>query len=630
MLATIAAYWIGLSGPLLFDDAANLAQIQRWLEGRAGLYEAIFGTSSGLLLRPVSMATLALNASMAGGIQPVLMKLTNLLVHLVCGGLLWQLVRLLMSRDERLAPHGTTVAGLVAALWLLHPFNASTVLYVVQRMAQLSTLFMLAGLWAYTSARLDQTAGRPRRARWKLFALFPAMLLLGLLSKENAAVLPALCLVIELAWFRGQNSGRSLRLFYTVFLAAPAIAVIAVLLWQPDRLVSAYAARDFGPWERLLTEGRVLLDYVSQTFFPQGGRMGLYHDDFVPSSGLLTPISTLFCGLAIIGVSIACWLLRRRFPGVFAGWFLFLVGHAVESTVLPLDLYYEHRNYFPMAGLLLAAVTGVGYLVRYSPGDISRWRRMATVAGLLAAVALGLATHQRARVWQSMDAIARESVAHHPDSLRARLSLATVEMQASRFAESRAQLEALSQARDPHNREIGFLGMASLDCISQGSADSALLRAAMDASLSPVTLADYQAFGLLSRVVGDTSCAGVTPSGIADAMAHALEVASDQPDTSKSKWRLRLVLAQSLAQAGRGADALTQARLAWQPGADIAVGSTLVQLAVQQGDTELARRTVVEMAARSGRFDQLALAEVARMQAYIAEATSIETATPAE
>lgn len=625
LLATIAVYWAGLSGPLLFDDAANLAQIQRWLEGRANLYEAVFGTQSGLLLRPVSMATLALNAWMTDGIQPVLMKLTNLLLHLACGVFLWRVVRLLMSRDERLAPYGMIVASCVAGLWLLHPLNASTVLYVVQRMAQLSALFMLICLWIYVSARFDQSEGRSSSAAFKLFLLFPTFFALGLLSKENAAVVPALCLVIELAWLHGLRGGRVLKGFYAAFLLLPAILGITLMTMFPQRVLAGYAMRDFSIGERLLSEGRVLVDYVAQGLLPQGPRMGLYHDDFIPSTGLFSPPSTFVAIALLLTLTALAWYCRRRAPGVFAGWFIFVVGHAVESTILPLELYFEHRNYLPLMGLLLAGVSGIGYLLPRVTGPQAR-STFATVVGVGTAIAFGIITFQFSQRWQSIESIASQGVQQHPESLRARLDLATAMLHSGRYSESRTQLEYLAMSKATSHRTIGHLGVAALDCIQHKQADPENLHAAMDSTGDRVTLADYQAYGLLARVISDTNCRGATPNVVADAILAALNKARGQPDTGEPKWRMRLIATQVLASAGRPAEALEQARMAWQPTADFAVGSSLVQLALHQGDLPLAERTIEEMKLRAGKHEDLAIAEISRMQSLLDQARSAQAA----
>src|SRR5690606_470084 len=91
-------------------------------------------------------------------------KYHNLLIHLLNGLLLfWLLQKLLPRLAPQITPETTVaIAGLTVATWLLHPLLMSTVLYAVQRMAQLSALFTLAALLCYVFARrqLGSSPGR--------------------------------------------------------------------------------------------------------------------------------------------------------------------------------------------------------------------------------------------------------------------------------------------------------------------------------------------------------------------------------------------------------------------------------------------------------------------------------------
>ena len=61
------------------------------------------------------------------------------------------------------APFNLWPLALASCLWLLHALHVSTVLYTVQRMAQLSALFVFAGLLVYSYGRQRQRrSGRGR------------------------------------------------------------------------------------------------------------------------------------------------------------------------------------------------------------------------------------------------------------------------------------------------------------------------------------------------------------------------------------------------------------------------------------------------------------------------------------
>jgi protein O-mannosyl-transferase len=198
MAITVVVYWVGLSGPFVLDDQYNLEILQRWKEGEATLHAVLFDGRSGMFGRPFAFATLALGAGL-GGYAPFVFKLGNLIVHLLIGGVVFALIRRIALRDPHMAGRAGTIAVLVATLWLLHPLNVGTVLYAIQRMAQLSVLCMLAGMWLYLAMRNRiTTRSDDRSAVATLFIGIPLLLVTGFLSKENALLLPALCLVLEL------------------------------------------------------------------------------------------------------------------------------------------------------------------------------------------------------------------------------------------------------------------------------------------------------------------------------------------------------------------------------------------------------------------------------------------------
>jgi len=139
LLVTVLVYWVGLNGPFVMDDPNNLDPIKQWLHGENSWRYALLGNTAGLFGRALSMATLMANAWLAGD-SPHAFKLGNLVFHLACGVVGWQVLRRALARDPNLATDADPAAALLTALWLLHPLNVSTVLYVIQRMAQVSTL----------------------------------------------------------------------------------------------------------------------------------------------------------------------------------------------------------------------------------------------------------------------------------------------------------------------------------------------------------------------------------------------------------------------------------------------------------------------------------------------------------
>ena len=104
------------------------------------------------------------------------------------------------------------------------------------------------------------------------------------------------------------------------------------------------------PWtlgERLLTEAHVLATYLDLLWLPQPFTTGLFNDAFPISHGLLSPTATLLGLILICALIASAWRLRRSHPAFACAILFFFAGHLMESSVIPLELYYEHRNYLP-------------------------------------------------------------------------------------------------------------------------------------------------------------------------------------------------------------------------------------------------------------------------------------------
>jgi hypothetical protein len=423
VLACVLPFVPGLTGPFLLDDLGNLAPLLGIHADANGFYAAIFNNGSGLLLRPLANLTFAANLLTAGP-YPFAFKLTNLALHLGNGMLVFAVAMALLRVLAGNAPSTRRIATalLATALWTIHPLQVSTVLYVVQRMAMLSATFSLVAvgiaLW-FLAPRTD-TARRPH---WVVATLLVFLATaLAVMGKENGALVPLLLLAVLLS---APPAGRALlagtpdRLrFWLATVALPLGAGLLVLLAGWHRFIR-YGA-DFTLLQRVLTEPFVLAGYLRSFFFPDLSAMGLFLDD----TRLRTasePMAWLALAV-VVSLPMVAIALRRRWPLVAFAILWFLACHAMESTILPLELAFEHRNYLALLGPCLAVAHGVTALAAR--------RRTVAIAFAVALLAfLGVLTYQRARTWSSEASFALTEARHHPDSIRAQNLAAIVEHQ---------------------------------------------------------------------------------------------------------------------------------------------------------------------------------------------------------
>ena len=427
-------YIPGLNGPFVFDDRANLIeqpQIRITELSLENLSRAAQSSGSGPLGRPIAMASFAVNYYFAG-LNTFAYKTTNLAIHLMSGLLIYLLTVRLLAHVPHLQNHTQAfltqdrrrwLGMAVAAIWLCHPLNVTSVLYIVQRMNSLASLFLLAGLLTYAIGREQIRDGR-RLGLLTVFGAVPVFTLLAMHSKENGALLPVLVILVEVFFFRfvaAPGLSRPFKWLWWIVFAGPVLAGLAMIGLRPRVFLNldGYGLRDFTLGERLLTEGRVLWFYLRLIVLPDIRDMGLYHDDIATSRGLLDPMSTLPALLGIAGLIAGAILLRKQQPLLAFGILWFFAAHSMESTFIPLELAHDHRNYLPMWGILLIAVW---YLARPYPRFSDRpTLRYGVIALVL--VMMSFATYARANFWKDEWSLVNHDVLNHPRSARAHISL---------------------------------------------------------------------------------------------------------------------------------------------------------------------------------------------------------------
>jgi len=435
---TIAVYWPGLQGGFLFDDYPNIVDnkgVQPPDASFASLMGAALSSPASDFKRPLASLSFAANYLITG-IDPYWMKLTNLAIHLLNGLMVFLLARALLFcvPDGGERRRAGLIPALIAGGWMLLPINFTAVMYVVQRMESMANFFVLLGLIGYVAGRRRMLDGGFASRGGFVLCLtsitVPAAI--GVLAKETAVMLPLYALSIEWALFRFARAGatpepgrretetrrRDPRIV-ALFLLVLILPMIMGLAWLLPGLLKpeTWAARDFSLRTRLLSEARIIVDYIVWTLIPTPGELSFYHDDFRISTGLLSPWSTL-ASVGILGTLIASatWL-RSRQPLTALGIALFLGCQLLTGTILPLELIYEHRNYFASFGLLLAVVP-----LLVVPRDVPfALPRHALLAGLI--LFWAALTALTAYSWGSPLRLAEDLAARAPQSPRAQYEL---------------------------------------------------------------------------------------------------------------------------------------------------------------------------------------------------------------
>lgn len=411
----ILVYWPGLSGGFLLDDYPQIVHheaVHMESVDADSVRAALEGFRHGVG-RPLPMLSFALDYR-TWGLEPWGYKLSSVLVHAFNSVLVYALLLRLLALPLAAPPrHGRWAALLLATAWALHPLQVSTVLYVVQRMETLSLLFVLSALLAYLSARQRQIRGEPALP-WLLASVVLGML--GLACKESAALLPLYTLALELTVLRfAAKAATTVRIWQATYalllLAGLAAAALLAPAWTDP---ATYAIRDYTALERVLTQARVLPMYLGWVLVPDPGSYLFYYDAFAPSRGLLSPPTTLAGSLLLLALAAGAVLARRQLALFSLGVAWFFAAHALTSSFIPLELVFEHRNYFAVLGLVVAAFDLVRRLLA---GRVST--RLAGSLGILVVAGLVFLTTLRTATWGEPLHLALELAQKNPLSVRA-------------------------------------------------------------------------------------------------------------------------------------------------------------------------------------------------------------------
>lgn len=368
----VVAYGIysqGFNANFKLDDTPNLSLLEHVNDKDSLLYFILSG-SAGPSGRPLALLSFVINQP-AWPVDAEPFLYTNILIHLINGLLVaWLTYRLAQIKIDEVSSRRAALIS--ASIWMLHPMFVSTNLYVIQRMTSLSATFMLLGLIGYVISR-QTTNTKPGLASAGILFSLGFGSVLAVLCKENAAILPLLAWIIDRCFLEKiTDSSWTKRIRILATIVATTIVGLYILTKLPT-LPQQYGARNFSLSERLMTEARVLFDYLKLLIIPVRSEFGIFHDNYPISRGMLSPATTLFSIVSLITVIVTAVKFRHKVPLFFFATAWFLAAHIIESSIFPLEIYFEHRNYVPAIGVAIAC----GIALTQIP---KQYARTATVA----------------------------------------------------------------------------------------------------------------------------------------------------------------------------------------------------------------------------------------------------------
>ncbi len=410
----------GQFGPYILDDLAHFPKLEQGIYDKKSLYHWIFSTGQYGSGRVISYLSFLIDDN-AWPNLPQDFKHTNILIHLLTGVLVFSFVRriLLLVFPKFSNSKNDYLALVITFAWLITPIHQSAIFISIQRMTLLMGLFVFTGLNFYLSGR-TKIHNKPFTGYLLISIGIGILGLLGVFSKEPAILICLYALVLEETILKHVPWKDSYRRYWKiVFILIPLLLVILFYLLNIVSLDNLYAKRDYTLFQRLITEPRVIASYLGAIIFPLNSNVGPYFDDFVHSESIFIPISTFICCIVLI-VSLSLTIKKRNsYPLLSFSILFFLAGHVLESTILPLELYFEHRNYVASLGVFFAVLAISNRMISHSVFI----KRLTLLTLVLLLVFHSYSSSMTARIWGNREKQTLIWRHYHPQSLRAQQEL---------------------------------------------------------------------------------------------------------------------------------------------------------------------------------------------------------------
>jgi tetratricopeptide (TPR) repeat protein len=369
--------------------------------------------------RPVACLTFAFNYYF-GELEVSGYHLVNVFIHLISSIFLFLFIYQtlnLPSMERNYASKSHFIALLATILWAINPVQTQAVTYIVQRMASLAGMFYIISMFFYLQART--TEANPKKILFFTLCFVSFAMAIG--SKENAAMLPLSIFLYEILVIQG-ITGQKLRRYSRKLVIVIGIILVFCFTYfyiQGGNIFSffvGYEDRQFTLAQRLLTEPRIIVFYITLLLYPDPSRLNIAHSVQI-STSFLNPIWTFFSILFILGaIGYSVYLAKKRPLFSFCVLFFFL-NHAIESTILPLELIFEHRNYIPSMFFFLPIAIGFSNLLQLY-AQKKAMKHIISAFIILLIIGVGHATFMRNFAWKNEGSLWMDAIEKSPDLSR--------------------------------------------------------------------------------------------------------------------------------------------------------------------------------------------------------------------
>ena len=321
-------------------------------------------------------------------------------------------------------------AALTSVLFAMHPVHVESVAWLYARKEPLLGLFTFISLWAFIKARLDS---------WKYYLLSAAALLLAIMSKPTALIIPGVMFVLDIALQARLEEPsfwkRRLTLYIPILIVVVPMIVRLVTMMQDTGGIKPYHGGSFAT--NLLAVSQILISYIQLIGFTVNYSadypIHLYSNPHTWQPWVFLGLNVLF----VISAGVA-FMKKWYLYGFFVAWyyiFLLPVSHIYPISQFMTDRYalLPSLSWCMLLGYLLTKL----WHLKLKHSFLSRRFPMALAIGLFCFVTLFYAymTFRQGSIWRNSQTLWEDTLAKYPNSSPANVNLAAIYIHQGRFPE---------------------------------------------------------------------------------------------------------------------------------------------------------------------------------------------------
>lgn len=420
----VLIYGYSLLNGFVADDNVYILQnphitnfnIKTFLLG-SSYYSGDVTSLSGIYYKPLFTFVISLIYKLSNG-TPFLFHLLQLILHIINSCLLLFLFNKFFGRK---------IALFLAILFLVHPANVESVVYIANFQEPLFFFFGMTALLVISYSK---------KITWKNMSVISVLLLLSLLSKESGILfLPSS--IALFAFLHRKNMRASLIIVAATFAVYLFMRLVIARVLVNHQAIAPIM--DASIYERILTMPKIIATNISLFFLPKDLSWGHHWVVKNPDvTNFYIPLGILFITFA----ALATLYMTIRKKKELAHTFLFFLvisffGLGLHLQIIPLDFTFADRwMYFPIVGFL--GLVGV-FLQSNSSKKVP--------VGLIVLVAITLlgvfSTRSFVRTldWKDDYTLTSHDVIVDPESFVLHNNLAYALIQQNKYEEAKKHLE---------------------------------------------------------------------------------------------------------------------------------------------------------------------------------------------